>query len=304
MPRSVLRIGTRGSALALAHAEVVRRAISDVITHRNFELVLIATDGDSFVGPLPDVGGKAMFVREIQDALASGKIDLAVHPAETLPARRPEQIMLAAITKREDPREALLTRSGGGLNSLQTGTTVGTTSARVAAQLRAMQRGLVPTPIRGNLDARLRMMSDGAVQALVVAVSGLKRLGRADRVAEMLPITTMLPAPGQGSLAIECRSSDKNMKAALAQLDDPRSRRAFEAERSFMLAFGENDNLPLAALAEADEERIRVRGLIASLDGKRVLNDQVEGEDAEKAGIELAERLRAMGADEILAANV
>lgn len=304
MPRSVLRIGTRGSALALAHAEVVRRAISDVITHRNFELVPIATAGDSFVGPLPDVGGKAMFVREIQDALASGKIDLAVHPAETLPARRPEQIMLAAITKREDPREALLTRSGGGLNSLQTGTTVGTTSARVAAQLRAMQRGLVPTPIRGNLDARLRMMSDGAVQALVVAVSGLKRLGRADRVAEMLPITTMLPAPGQGSLAIECRSSDKNMKSALAQLDDPRSRKAFEAERSFMLAFGENDNLPLAVLAEADEERIRVRGLIASLDGKRVLNDQVEGEDAEKAGIELAERLRAMGADEILAANV
>jgi hydroxymethylbilane synthase len=304
MPRSVLRVGTRGSALALAQAEGVRQAISKVITHRNFELVPITTTGDTFDGPIPGGGGKGLFVADIQDALATGKIDLAVHSAKDLPARAPDQIVLAGVPVREDPRDALLTRSGGGLNAMQTGTTVGTSSLRRAVQLRALGRGFVPTPIRGNVDTRLRKLSDGEVQALVVALAGLKRLGRADRVAEILPIGVMLPAPGQGALAIECRANDKNMRAAIGALEDADARRAFEAERSFMLALGGDCNVPLGALAESTDERIRIRGLVGSLDGKTILQDQVEGEDPEKTGLELADRLRAAGADELIAAAI
>jgi hydroxymethylbilane synthase len=302
MPRSVLRVGTRGSALALAQAEGVRKAVSQVITHRSFELVPVSTTGDTFQGELPPGGAKGLFVSDIHEALISGKIDLAVHSAKDLPAHTPEGILLAAIPKREDPRDALLTRTGAGLNSLGAGTTVGTSSLRRSVQLLAMGRGLVPTPIRGNVDTRLRKLSNGDVQALVVALAGLKRLGKADRVAEVLPITLMLPAPGQGALAVECRTNDKNMRAALAQLDDPNARAAFDCERSFMLSLGGDCNLPLGALAEADGERVRVRGMVGSLDGKQILQDQIEGEDPEKTGIELAERLRARGADEIIAA--
>jgi len=302
MPRSVLRVGTRGSALALAQAEGIRQAISRIITHRNFELVPITTAGDRLDGPLPALGGKGLFVSDIQDALTGGKIDLAVHSAKDLPATSPSSILLGAVPKREDPRDALLTRTGGGLTSLPPGTTFGTSSLRRASQLRALGRGFVPTPIRGNVDTRLRKLSEGEVGALVVANAGLKRLGRADRAVEVLPISVMLPAPGQGALAVECRANDKTMRAALAQLEDANSRAAFEAERAFMLALGGDCNLPLAALAEADGMRVRLRGLVASEDGKRVLADQIEGEHPEKAGIELADRLRAAGADEIIAA--
>ena len=302
MPRSVLRVGTRGSALALAQAESIRQAIGGVVTHRNFELVPITTTGDTIEGELPAAGGKGLFVSDIQEALATGKIDLAVHSAKDLPASAPEGIALAAITKREDPRDALVTRGGVGLNALQPGTTVGTSSLRRAAQLLALGRGLVPTPIRGNVDTRLRKLSDGEVQALVVALAGLKRLNRADRVSEILPINVMLPAPGQGALAVECRANDKLLRPAIAQLEDLPSRAAFEAERSFMLALAGDCNLPLGALAEAGGGTIRIRGLVATPDGKRIVADQVDGDDPEKAGLELAERLRAMGADEIIAA--
>lgn len=303
MPRSVLRVGTRGSALALAQAEGIRQAVSKVITHRNFELVPITTSGDRIEGPLPAIGGKGLFTKDIQEALASGKIDLAVHSAKDLPASAPEGVLLAAIPKREDPRDALLTRTGGGMASLQPGTTFGTGSQRRAAQLLALGRGFVPTPIRGNVDTRLRKLSDGEVQALVVALAGLRRLNRADRVVEILPINVMLPSPGQGALAVECRANDKNMRAALAQIEDAASRAAFEAERSFMLALGGDCNLPLGALAEVDGARIRLRGLVATPDGKRVLTDQIEGEDPEKTGLELAERMRAQGAEEIISSR-
>lgn len=302
MPRSVLRVGTRGSALALAQAEQIRRAVSKIITHRNFELVPVTTTGDTIEGPLPPVGGKGLFVSDIQDALAGGKIDLAVHSAKDLPASSPDGIVLAAVPPREDPRDVLLTRSGIGLHALQPGTAVGTSSLRRAAQLLALNRGLVPTPIRGNVDTRLRKLTDGGIQALIVALAGLKRLGRADRVSEILPITVMLPAPGQGALAVECRANDKMMRGALGQLEDPAARAAFEAERSFMLALGGDCNLPLGALAEAGGDRVRLRGLVASPDGSRILQDQIEGDDPEKTGLELADRLRALGAEAIIAA--
>lgn len=302
MPRSVLRVGTRGSALALAQAEVVRRAVAQVISHRNFELVPMTTRGDTVPGKLPPVGWKGLFTQDIQEALASGKIDLAVHSAKDLPASVPDGIVLAAIPSREDPRDALITRHGGGLQKLPPGTTVGTSSLRRRIQLLAMGKGLVPTPIRGNVDTRLRKLTAGDVQALVVALAGMRRLGRHGQVAEVLPVSLMMPAPGQGALAVECRAADKDMRQALGKIEDPLARRAFEAERAFLLAMGGDCNLPLGALATLDGNAIRLRGLVGSLDGARIIRDEATGTDAEAVGEELAERMRAAGADEILAA--
>jgi hydroxymethylbilane synthase len=301
MPRSVLRVGTRGSALALAQAENVRKAISQVISHRNFELVPITTRGDTHQGPLPSIGGKGLFTEDIQEALVTAKIDLAVHSAKDLPASIPEGIVLAAIPPREDPRDALITRHGGGLVKLQPGTPVGTSSLRRSVQLLAMGKGLVPTPIRGNVDTRLRKLSAGEVQALVVALAGLRRLGKDGRVAEVLSTSVMLPAPGQGALAVECRAGDKDMREALSKIEDPLARRAFEAERAFMLALGGSCNVPLGALATLDGNEIRLRGLVGTLDGTRIIRDEIRDTDPHAAGEGLAERFRAAGAAEIIA---
>ena len=301
MPRSVLRVGTRGSALALAQAETVRKAISQVISHRNFELVPITTAGDTHQGPLPVIGGKGLFTEDIQEALVTAKIDLAVHSAKDLPATSAEGVVLAAIPPREDPRDALITRHGGGMAKLPPGTPVGTSSLRRASQLRALGKGLVPTPIRGNVDTRLRKLSAGEVQALVVALAGLKRLGKDGRVAEVLPTTMMLPAPGQGALAVECRAGDKDMREALSKIEDPLARRAFEAERAFLLALGGSCNVPLGALATLDGNEIRLRGLVGTVDGARIIRDEMRGTDPAALGEALAERFRAEGADEIIA---
>ena len=303
MPRSVLRVGTRGSALALAQAEGVRKAISQVISHRNFELVPITTRGDLLPGPIPEVGNKGLFVSDIQEALVTGKIDLAVHSAKDLPAMTPEGVVLAAIPPREDPRDALITRHGGGLAKLGPGTTVGTSSLRRRVQLLAMGRGLVPTPMRGNVDTRLRKLSAGEVQALVVALAGLRRLGKDGRVAEVLTTSLMLPAPGQGALAVECRAGDKDMREALSKIEDPLARRAFEAERAFLLSLGGDCNVPLGGLATLDGNTIRLRGLVGSLDGSRILRDEITGSDPIEVGHQLADRFRAAGADEIIAAG-
>jgi hydroxymethylbilane synthase len=301
MPRSVLRIGTRGSALALAQAEIVRKAVGDVLSRRHFELVPMSTKGDTLPGELPRLGGKGLFVTEIQEALADARIDLAVHSAKDLPESAPDGVVLAAITAREDPRDGLVTRSGVTLAALAPGTTIGTSSLRRRTQLLALGRGLVPTPIRGNVDTRLRKLSDGEVHALVVAMAGLKRLGKQGRVSEILPIELMLPAPGQGCLAVECRASDKDMRAALAQIEDPGSRRAYDAERAFLLAMGGDCNLPLGAHARLDGDAVKLRALVGMPDGSRIVRDVESGDDPAKVGQTLAERMLSSGAAEIVA---
>ncbi|MFP5225769.1 MAG: hydroxymethylbilane synthase [Actinomycetota bacterium] len=297
MPRSVLRIGTRTSPLALAQAELVRQQVSQVITHRSFELVPMSTAGDRGDDP---AANKEAWVAELQEALTSNKVDLVVHSVKDLPVDSPRGIVLGGVPKREDPRDCILTRTGKGLGGLATGSTVGTSSLRRSAQLRALPKGLRPVPIRGNVDTRIKKMTDAEVDAVVLAVAGLKRLRRSMASAEILPITTMLPAPGQGALAVECRATDRNMRAALGKIEDEASRRAVDAERSLVAALGGDCHLPIAALAEIRDDTVRLRGLVASEDGTTVLTDQVEHTDAEKAGIELAERLRARGADALL----
>jgi hydroxymethylbilane synthase len=242
-----------------------------------------------------------LFTADIQEALATAKIDLAVHSAKDLPATSMDGVVLAAIPPREDPRDALITRHGGGLAKLGPGTSVGTSSLRRSMQLLALGRGLVPTPIRGNVDTRLRKLSAGEVQALVVALAGLRRLGKDGRVAEVLPTSVMLPAPGQGALAVECRAGDKDMREALSKIEDPLARRAFEAERALLLALGGSCNVPLGALATLDGNEIRLRGLVGSLDGSRIIKDEFRGTDPIAVGESLAERMRAAGAADIIA---
>ncbi len=301
MPRTVLRIGTRSSALALAQAEMVRKAINEVLPKRTFELVPVVTDGDQSAEP-SRAGRKGVFVSDIQQALAGGKIDLAVHSAKDLPGETPEAVALAAITAREDPRDALLTRHGGGLERLEPGTTFGTSSLRRSSQLLAMGRGFVPKSIRGNVDTRLRKLTEGEVGALVVALAGLKRLGKEARVVQVFSPEVMMPAPGQGALAVECRAGDKEMRAALGQIEEPSARRAYEAERAFMLALGGDCALPLGALATITGDSLRLRGMVATPDGRRVLRDEASGEDPIAVAQALASRMRDAGAAEIMAA--
>ncbi len=301
MPRSVLRIGTRPSALALAQAETVRRAIQEVITKRNFELVPVVTEGDREDGDyLPLVGTDGLYAAEIQQALAEGKIDLAVHNAKDLPLRSPEQVALAAVPQRLDPREALLTRRGSGLAAILPGSRVGSTSRCRSAQLLAVHGGLVPQPIGGHLDERLRGLTAGRVDALVLAVAGLKRLSKEHRISEILPIDVMLPAPGQGCLAVECRATDRDMRAALAKIEDVWTRRAFDAEREFLSTLGGDAALPIAALAKLDGPMVKLRGMIAAPDGSRVMRETEIGDDPFKVGRVLAERMLDAGAADLL----
>lgn len=299
MPRTVLRIGTRSSSLALAQAEWVRKAIQNVLPRRTFELVPMRTEGDQAPAK---AGMKGVFVSDIQHAIAAGKIDLAVHSAKDLPAETPEAVALAAITEREDPRDALLTRHGAGLERLEPGTTFGTSSLRRSAQLLAMGRGFVPKPIRGNVDTRLRKLTEGEVSALVVALAGLKRLAKVQRVVQVFSPEVMMPAPGQGALAVECRAGDKEMRAALAQIEDPSARRAYEAERAVMVALGGDCALPLGALAISSGDSLRLRAMVATPDGKRVLRDEETGDDPIAVAQALADRMRKEGAAEIVAA--
>lgn len=299
MPRSVLRIGTRTSPLALAQAEIVRRQISEIITHRSFELVPLSTAGDRATGAVPD---KSAWVLELQEALAAGKVDLLVHSAKDLPIEAPRGVILASVPKRDDPRDCIITRTGKGLAGLATGATVGTSSVRRGAQLRALGTGLQPIELHGNIDTRIKAMTEVQVDAIILAVAGMKRLSRSMAAAEILDITTMLPAPGQGALAIECRATDRNMRAALGKIEDPNARRAVDAERSLVAALGGECGVPIGALADVRDDMVRLRGLVASIDGSIVLTEQVEHADAEKAGLELAERLRARGANQLLLA--
>lgn len=288
MPRSVLRIGTRGHALALARAEAVRRAIQEVITKRNFELVPVIPEH-------PEQG-----IDDIRESISSGKIDLAVYSAEDLPLTFPDQIALGAVTERLDPRAGLLTRRGSGMAAMQPAMRVGVRSKREAAQLLSLQRGFVPVRTVEDLEARMRDLTAGSFEALLVPMCDLKRLGKEARVAEILPVTTIMPAPGQGSLAVECRATDRDMRAALAQIEDLVSRRVFDAERAFLQEIEAGDDPALGALAKIDGPMVKLRAVVASPDGLQMIRDDEIGDDPVKVARVLSDRLREAGADQLL----
>lgn len=298
-----LRIGTRGSRLARAQAEWVRQRLAAALPGLTATLVIIRTSGDRIIDrPLSAVGGKGLFVKEIEEALLAGEIDCAVHSLKDLPAELAPGLTIAAVPEREDPRDVVLARREGGLSSVPTGGQVGTSSLRRAALLRARRSDLRVIGLRGNVDTRLRKLDEGLVDALVLAGAGLRRLGIVRPHAELLAAEEFIPAIGQGALAIE--SSQGEVADRLRALDHRPSHVAIEAERAFLLAVGGSCVTPLAAHATVAGEALTLRALIAEPDGTRVIRGQRDGRasDGVRLGTELAEALLAQGGAEILRA--
>jgi hydroxymethylbilane synthase len=296
----VIRIGTRGSLLALWQAEHVKARL-EALGHA-VALEVITTTGDKLLDRrLELVGGKGAFLKEIEEALLARGVDLAVHSLKDVPTVLPDGLRLCAFLERADPRDALLSRDGRRLRELPPGARVGTTSLRRQAQLRALRGDLELLDLRGNVDTRVRKLREGRFDAILLAMAGLTRLGRAHEVTEALDADTLLPAPGQGAIALECRSDDAAVAAAVAALHHAPTAAAVSAERAFLARLGGGCNVPLGAYAEPDGEGgLRLRALAARVDGSAVVRGERRGADPLELGRGLAEELLARGAGELL----
>jgi hydroxymethylbilane synthase len=303
MKRQTLIVGTRGSALAQTQTALVEAALRRVAPNVVIEVRVIRTQGDARLDrPVTQIGGKGVFVREIENALLARVIDLAVHSLKDLPVEQPPGLVVAAIPPREDPRDVLVSRDGRRLSELPAGARVGTGSQRRAVQLRTMRPDLEVHDLRGNVDTRLRKLDAGQYDAIVLAAAGLSRLGRLDRVVEFFDPEVMTPAPGQGALAVECRAADETTQSLLLPVHDPQTWAAVTAERAFLSGLGGGCSAPIAAYAEARSATLRLQGLVASLDGRQVVRVSGDGsvEQPEQLGYRLAEEALAQGASTIL----
>jgi hydroxymethylbilane synthase len=293
-----LRIGTRRSPLALAQAELVRTALAEI--GADAEIVPMTTSGDrgEDVTPGPQ-GWKGLWIDSILDALRRGELDLAVHSAKDLPADDEDGVMIGAVPRRADPRDVLVTRTPD--VQLGPGTAVGTSSIRRAAQLRAAHAGVEVRELRGNVDTRLRKLFEGAIHATVLAVAGLNRLGVEPRNLRLLGPDEMIPAPGQGALAVQCREDDRGTQATLTLVDHAPSRAALGAERALMRAVGGGCSLPLGALAREKDGRIELVAVVTAPDGSREARAAVRADTPREAADAAYRQLAEAGADEILA---
>ena len=305
---TTVRIGTRGSLLATTQAGTIRDAL--IALGQPAELVIISTDGDRSQAPVAEIG-IGVFTTELRTAMADGRIDVAVHSYKDLPTAPDERFVIAAVPRREDPRDALVARDSMVLGELPAGSTVGTSSPRRAAQLRALGLGLEIRPLRGNLDTRLNRVSSGDLDAVVVARAGLARIGRLDAVTESLEPVQMLPAPAQGALAVECRVGDTDLVTLLGKLDDPDTRAAITAERVLLAELEAGCSAPVGAIAEVVEsidedgrvfEELSLRGCVAALDGSDVIRASGIGtpERARELGLSVAAELFDLGARDVL----
>ena len=301
-----VRVGTRSSALARTQTALVVEALGLPV-----EIVPIVTEGDRSAEALTQLGGTGVFVSALRTALLAGEIDIAVHSYKDLPTTPADAIVIAAVPVRDDPRDALVARDGLTLGELPTGSRIGTGSPRRSAQLRALGLGLDVVPLRGNVDTRLGKVASGALDAVVVAYAGLRRLGRTDVVTEVLDPIQLLPAPAQGALAVECRASDAALIEALAGIDHADSRAAIAAERALLAALEAGCSAPVGALAEIAEaessggaERLEVflRGSVTAIDGSAAVRLSATGPttDAEQVGRRLAAELICEGADQMM----
>jgi hydroxymethylbilane synthase len=299
-----LVIGTRGSALARWQSEHIAAALRAAHPGLEVTLEIIVTEGDRFqTGPLIEVGGKGVWVKDIEVALAEGRVDLAVHSLKDVPAELAPGLALVAIPPRADARDALVSRSGADLASLPAGATIGTSSLRRVCQLKARRPDVNIELLRGNVDTRLRKVAEGVVDAAVLACAGLDRLGYADRISERLEPAVMLPAIGQGALALEGRAHDQRIRALTLPLSDRQAELTVAAERALLAGLGGSCRTPLGGQAIITGDRMQVTGLVGRPDGSEMLRESVEGAatDAIALGSDLAARLRARGADKILA---
>ncbi|MER7047906.1 MULTISPECIES: hydroxymethylbilane synthase [Streptomyces] len=310
MTQRALRLGTRRSTLAMAQSGQVAQAVRE-LTGRPVELVEITTYGDTSREHLAQIGGTGVFVAALREALLRGEVDFAVHSLKDLPTAQPEELLLAAVPPREDPRDVLVARDGLTFDGLPDGARVGTGSPRRMAQLnayaRAHGRRIETVPIRGNIDTRIGYVRSGELDAVVLAAAGLNRIGRTDEVTDFLSVDSVLPAPGQGALAIECAADNAALAAVLGELDDPRTRAAVTAERSLLAALEAGCSAPVGALADllGDEEAVtemRLRGVVGTTDGSTLVQLSTTGPvptshgDAIALGRELASEMLAKGA--------
>ena len=296
-----LVIATRRSRLALWQAEHVQSRLQTAHPGLTVELLPMSTRGDELLDRrLDQAGGKGLFVKELESAMADGRADLAVHSMKDVPADLPPGFTLAAISAREDPRDALVSNRYAGLAAMPAGANVGTSSLRRAAQIRERYPALEVTLLRGNVDTRVAKLDRGEYDAIVLAVAGLVRLGLAGRIRSYLSPEESLPAPGQGALGIECLASRSDVAELLATLGDADTARCVRAERAVSRALGGSCALPLGAYALVRGGRVSLSALIASADGRRVLRASIEGSDPEKVGAAAAQALRDQGADAIL----
>ena len=298
-----LRIATRRSPLALWQAEHVAGALRGRHPGLEVELVAMRTSGDKMLdAPLAKVGGKGLFIKELEFSLLDGRADIAVHSMKDVPVELLPELNLPVIMARADARDALVSTRFGGLDALPAGASVGTSSLRRRCQLAAHRPDLRIENLRGGVDTRLRRLDDGDFDAIVLAVSGLERGGHGARVTEALDVDTMLPAAGQGALGIECRRGDTSVEELVAALACTRSTACVLAERAFNRRLEGGCQVPIAAYATLDGEALSLRGLVASLDGGKVLRSRAQGgaQDAEALGAEAAGAVLAQGAGDIL----
>jgi len=300
---SELKIGTRGSQLALFQANWVKDRLSEAHIGLNVTLIKIKTTGDKIQDvPLAKIGGKGLFVKEIEESLLQKRIDLAVHSIKDVPTEFPRGLHLSVITKREDPRDVFISKDGRTLKELPQGAKIGTSSLRRQAQLLHFRNDLELIPLRGNLDTRLKKLKTMNLDGIVLALAGVRRLGLEERVTEIISPDISLPAIGQGALGIEIRTDDKEVEGQIRFLNDRDSSIAVTAERAFLKKLEGGCQVPLAAYARPAGKILHVDGLVGSIDGKTLIRHHVEGptENAELLGVELAEILLSNGAKEIL----
>ena len=295
-----LNIGSRGSQLALWQAN----HIADQLRKQGHEveIEIIHTTGDKITDvALAKVGSKGIFTKEIEEALAAGRIDLAVHSLKDLPTELSEAFQIAAIPKREDPRDAFCSKNYSLIEELPKGARVGTSSLRREAQLKAIRPDLAVHPLRGNVDTRLRKLESDEYDAIILASAGLNRLGKTELVRQIIPVEGMCPAAGQGALAIEIRAGDQAALEALAFLDDPGARAETDCERALLRKMGGGCQVPIGANAGSRDGTLNLEAVVASPDGSLVLRESVSGSDPVKLGQLVAEKLLRRGGAEILA---
>lgn len=306
-----LRIGTRGSELALFQANAVAELLARR-TGASCDIVVIKTSGDRLAdASLAQIGGKRLFVKEIEDALAAGDVDLAVHSSKDMPAVLPGGLQIGAVLAREDPHDAVVLPSPAGqplsihevVNELGHAPRIGTSSVRRVAQLIRLFPGATFLPVRGNLGTRLRKLDAGEYDALVLAAAGLRRLGRADRITATIPADACVPAPGQGIIAVEIRDTDERAGLLLAVIDDAEAAAALRSERAVVTRLGGGCQMPIGALADIADVGLSVRGVVISPDGQRLVRASASGsrDDAEALGRSVADQLLQGGAGDILA---
>ena len=301
--RKQIRIGTRQSALALWQAEWVKSELEKKYPGVTVTLTKIKTTGDKILDvPLAKVGGKGLFVKEIEEAMLANEIDIAVHSMKDVPTFFPDGLHLSCITKREDARDALLTRNKVAFKDLPQGANVGTSSLRRQAQLMSVRPDFVIHQLRGNVDTRIRKLKEGQYDAIILAAAGVNRLGLAENVSEYLSTEISLPAIGQGALGIECRIDDRELNDMISFFNHADSRTCVMGERALLRRLEGGCQVPIACYGQVIEGKLKLIGLVGSVDGKRIVKDSIEGEPekAEKLGVTLAEKLLSHGADVIL----